>query len=481
MAEPLIRFREYQQPIFDDRETGILILHWSRQIGKSFTLAGWSVDRLLTRPGRLVTVLSNSKDNGAEFALKCVEIGQKLKIAKEDLGYEATDDFVDFEDMKYEIKIKVKGLWGRIKVLAASPRTARGFSGDLIIDEFAFHEDGAAIWDAAEPILSSNQDFLCRIASTGNGTNNMFYRMVTEGRYKVSTVRRSDAWRMGVKIYDSKTRKPITPEEAREQSMDKASYDQNYECKFTSETGSLLTNALINRAKEASDGVILEGGVSEEAIRRLDEAKERGNRVVCGFDVAATRDFTVISAFEEIGETMHGLFIVRIRGQRLPVQKAETRKILGHEAVDKMAIDESGIGLGLVQDLEDEFPDKVIGVNFASSEVVEEYVNEKGETKTRKARVTEIMATELVEAHEDGTINYPVDGIVREDLRKPKKIRMGSRISIAAESTKTGHGDHFWSIALAKKAKKTDTSAAAEPPEEEVPEDYKYKRGWGNI
>ena len=481
MAKPLIVFREYQKPIFEDRETGILILFWSRQIGKSFTLAGWAVDRLLTRPGRLVTVLSNSKDNGAEFALKCVEIGQKLKIAKENLGFEACDETVDFEDMKYEVKIRVKGLVGRIKVLAASPRTARGFSGDLIIDEFAFHEDGAAIWDAAEPILSSNQDFLCRIASTGNGTNNMFYRMVTEGKYKVNIVRRSDAWRMGVKIYDAKTRKPITPEEAREQAMDKGSYDQNYECKFASETGSLLTNALINRAKEASDGAIYEGGVPVDALRRLDEAKARGNRVVCGYDVAATRDYTVISAFEEVGETMHGLFIMRIRQERLPVQKAEARKILDHEAVEKMAIDETGIGLGLVQDLSDEYPDKILGVNFSTSEVVEEYVNEKGKLVQRKARVTEVMATKLVEAHEDGTINYPVDGIVREDLRKPKKIRMGNRISIAAESTKTGHGDHFWSIALAKKAQSAEGEAAAQPPEDPVPKGYRYTRGFGSI
>ncbi|MDB6068139.1 MAG: hypothetical protein JWR26_4347, partial [Pedosphaera sp.] len=36
----------------------------------------------------------------------------------------------------------------------------------MILDEFAFHEDSAAIWEAAEPILSSNPDFLCRIAST---------------------------------------------------------------------------------------------------------------------------------------------------------------------------------------------------------------------------------------------------------------------------------------------------------------------------
>ena len=77
-----------------------------------------------------------------------------------------------------EVRIHAEGQVGRIKVLAANPRTARGFSGDLILDEFAFHEDSAAIWEAAEPILASNPDFQCRIASTGNGRHNMFYRMV---------------------------------------------------------------------------------------------------------------------------------------------------------------------------------------------------------------------------------------------------------------------------------------------------------------
>ena len=81
-APPMVRFRPYQQGVFMDRVSGILILHWSRQIGKSFTLASWAVDRLLTRPGRLVTVLSNSRDNGAEFVAKCAEVCNLMGLAK---------------------------------------------------------------------------------------------------------------------------------------------------------------------------------------------------------------------------------------------------------------------------------------------------------------------------------------------------------------------------------------------------------------
>src|SRR3954468_22825930 len=69
----LLAFRPYQRRVFDDKTTGIQILLWGRQTGKSFTLAPWAVDRLLTRPGRLVTVLSNSKLNGIELNLRCAE------------------------------------------------------------------------------------------------------------------------------------------------------------------------------------------------------------------------------------------------------------------------------------------------------------------------------------------------------------------------------------------------------------------------
>lgn len=459
--KPVIQFREYQRPVFEDNETGVLVLHWSRQIGKSFTLAAWAVDRLLTRPGRLVTVLSNSKDNGAEFALKCREVLNLLGVAKENVGISMTDDTVEYSDMRFEVSIKVKGKTGRIKVLAANPRTARGFSGDLILDEFAFHEDSSAIWEAAEPILSSNPDFLCRIASTGNGTSNMFYRMATEGFFKVSKVRRSDAWRMGVKIYDAKTRKPITPDEARAQALDKAAYDQNYECAFSSESGALLTWAMINEATLGRSDEDIYDDIPDDLLDKL----PKDASLYVGMDVAATHDFTVITILNVIGRTLHVPAIIRIRNARLPAQKAVLRPILADKRVKRAAIDSTGIGLGLVQDMEDEFRGKVQGVNFATTEPVTQRIQAEGR-KALTARVTEIMATDLAEAHEDKRLSYPCDAIMRDDLRKPHKVTSASgRVSIAAESTQTGHADHFWSLALALRAASTTGTPAAWAPE----------------
>src|SRR5437870_5791016 len=48
-----LSFRPYQQFAFDNRTNGIECWLWGRQTGKSFTLASWAIDRLITRPGRL--------------------------------------------------------------------------------------------------------------------------------------------------------------------------------------------------------------------------------------------------------------------------------------------------------------------------------------------------------------------------------------------------------------------------------------------
>jgi hypothetical protein len=78
----MIELRKYQGPVLRKDGPGVLVLHWARQIGKSYALAAWAVDRLLKNPGRLVTVLSNSRENGAEFLLKCAEVCRMNKRLK---------------------------------------------------------------------------------------------------------------------------------------------------------------------------------------------------------------------------------------------------------------------------------------------------------------------------------------------------------------------------------------------------------------
>lgn len=447
---PLVPFRNYQQPVFWDHATKTLILHWSRQIGKSYTLAAWAVDRLLRNPGRLVTVLSNSRDNGAEFVIKAQEVCQKLgqAIQVEDLSKD-----LSYEEMRFEIKITIGGKTGRIKVLAANPRTARGFSGDLILDEFAFHENSRAIWEAAEPIISANRDFLCRIASTGNGRMNMFYQLISEGRIPVNRVRRSDAYAMGeLKIFSAIDGREITPDEARAESSDKRAYDQNYECAFEDENMPLLTQELISAAERA----LVPIDRQEWSVASLARMYRAEGELYLGQDFARTQDLSVQAVLEKIGSEKRTIGLLVMEGMRTPAQQAQLNAIANLPKFRKACLDMTGNGLGLFEYSEDAHgSDRIEGVNFSSTEAITDRLRSDGR-KAPTARVTEIMAVNLVAAFEDRSITIPAEPELRDDLRKPEKIvSPGGRVSIAAARDAAGHADYFWAYALANRATET--------------------------
>lgn len=472
----LIQFRAYQQPVFADRATGTQVLHWSRQVGKSYTLAAWAVDRCLSRPGRLVTVLSNSKDNGGEFAIKCAEVLRQLDQAfdvcdrDQSLDGDAAlrESPVTYEDMRFELRITVGGRVSRIKILAANPRTARGFSGDLILDEFAFHEDSNAIWEAAEPILSSNRDYLCRIASTGNGSRNMFYRLASGGAvneagigvshsgYALSRVPRSLAYRFGVKIYDVRSRRELTPEEARTLSLDKRAYDQNYECAFADENMALLTHELISAAERDDLGDICSHDWSSAAQDRLLSA--RGDLYV-GVDVGRSRDLTVMAVVERLGSAWACRALLRIEDMRLPDQQKRLGFLCGLKRFRRACVDMTGLGLGLFEYAQDAFGStRIAGVNFSSTVPITAAIAAEGR-KRPTVRVTEAMAVDLLRLFEDRVIRIPQDSQLRDDLRKPEKVTSpGGRVSIAAARDADGHADHFWALALAVTAAQTNTT-----------------------
>ena len=460
----LLSFRGYQEPVFFDHTTKTQIIHWSRQIGKSYTLAAWAVERLLRYPGRLVTVLSNSRDNGSEFVLKSEEVCRKLGEAIEAVEIEsnaadlnaATDlsEDLKYAAMRFEVKITVGGKVGRIKVLAANPRTARGFSGDLIMDEFAFHENSAAIWEAAEPIISANPDFLCRIASTGNGKRNMFYQLISEGEIPYYRVRRSDAWAQGeLKIYSITSGREITPDEARRQASDKRAYDQNYECAFNDENSILLPQELISACQRVEFGTD-EQEWSAVSLARMYRAE---GELFVGWDFARSSDLSVQIVVEKLGAVKRMIGMLVMQDMRVKAQGAQLLSIAQLPKLRGVAIDMTGNGLGAFEDAEDAAEAaqqrfSVEGVNFSSTEPTSDRLRRDGK-KQPTAKVTEIMASNLVGEFEDKTIEITTDPALRDDLRKPEKITSpGGRVSIAAARDAAGHADRFWALALAVRA-----------------------------
>jgi phage FluMu gp28-like protein len=464
----LMKFRVFQEPVVHDMESKILILHWSRQIGKSYALAAWAVNRLLLHPGRLVTVLSNSRDNGAEFVLKAREICDEMGRLFEAVTVESNQAELDgrgdlseslkYDAMRFEIKFTVKGMQGRIKVLAANPRTARGFSGDLILEEFAFHEDARAIWEAAEPIISSNQDFLLRVASTGNGRRNLFYELCADGAHKVSRMPRSEAWKQGgIKIYSNIDSREITPEEARAEASDKRAYDQNYECAFGDECMALLPDELIACAKRDNGTGIDRQVWSNAALLRMEQS---AGGLYLGQDFARSADLSVQVVIEKHEGRYRTLGILEMRDTRTPGQQAQLDLVAAMPAFRRASLDMTGNGLGLYEYASEKHgPARIEGVNFSATEPVSDRIRAEGR-RAPTARVTEIMATDLAGVFEARSIEIPVNPELHTDLRKPEKIvSPGGRVSIAASRDAEGHADRFWAYALAIRAARGDAAA----------------------
>lgn len=163
----------------------------SRQIGVSHATAGGAVKGGLLE-GRTQIILSASQDLSDEVLDKARRHCRFLARA----GYPGAERFTT--DNATEIG------WsngGRIIALPASPRTARSFTGDVWLDEFAYHINPEGIRDAAFPIALRG-DWRLRVLSTPNGARGLFYELCKRPApgWVVHRITLDDAIREGVPI-----------------------------------------------------------------------------------------------------------------------------------------------------------------------------------------------------------------------------------------------------------------------------------------
>jgi phage FluMu gp28-like protein len=139
---------------------------------------------------------------------------------------------------------------------------------------------------------------------------------------------------------------------------------------------------------------------------------------------------------------------------RLPEQQRQLELVCRLPRFSAYCGDMTGLGLGLVEYLQQKFGQyRIRGVNFSATEPASDRVKLEGR-KQETARVTEIMAVNLLACFEEHSIkDLPNDVWLLDDLRKPEKITSpGGRVSIAATRDEAGHADGFWSLALAVRA-----------------------------
>ena len=347
---PLIQLRRYQEPPFWKDSLGLVFLLWRRQLGKSFTMAAKALRRMMDKPNHLVTYASASLNMGREFTVKeaqvwfsAMEKYRKLAQAqnmllKSNVDGLDFDDFCDvFEAQKLETKIyHRRDVYSRSIVIAPNVATARGWTGDVFLDEVGFIDDLKELWEAVEPIMASDPSFRCMMATTPpNDDSHYSYELAIpedgvefdkekpqpNGRWYTSQagipVHRVDAWdaeAAGVHLYDTKTRKPVSPNEHRAKALDRDAWDRNYGLIFkTGGTAAIGLHVIQHAMRLGHHECVAAEEDFPEGWREL-----IGNgKVAVGYDVATTAkkksNPSSITITEEVGTICFARLILRFK------------------------------------------------------------------------------------------------------------------------------------------------------------------------
>lgn len=392
----------------------------SRQSGKSFSTTLEAVDDSLERETTWV-YLSRGERQALELANTAKKHLAAYRMAAEEMeGWFTTD--AGERITEYQLRLPNGS---RHIFLPANPDTARGYSGNVLLDEFAFHKDSRAIWGALYPIITRRPDYKIRVISTPNGRNNKFYEL-WEGKGERTSGQA--VWsRHKVTIYDAVEQGlPVDPEELKAGLDDEEMWTQEYLCEFLDEATAFLSYELIGRAESPLATMSYD-------LRDLLKGSER----YLGVDIGRRRDLTVLWLLERVGDVYWTRMLERMQGARFAHQAERLDAVL--PSVTRACIDATGLGMQLAEQAQERHGSKVEPVMFTGA-------------------VKNDLATTFRRMFEDRTIRIPEEDRLRRSLHKVRKVTTSAgNIRYDAESEADGHADEFWAGALAGHAAFTKT------------------------
>ncbi len=457
---------------------GIFILLWRRQTGKTEVISTWALQTMLAKPGETVILASASLNVGGEVALRAAgvfwNVLSRLRERFKSLEAAAIEEgqepkiLADFEDLKAAFvggKLEVRfthpdGRVSRLKVLAPNPATARGFSGTVFLDEIGFIPDFRALWDAVEPITSSDPTFRLIMCTTPPSDASHyshelivppagleFEKVVPEGVWYRSEagimVHRVDAWdadAAGAKLYHPETREPLTTDEHRALALDKEAWDRNYGLRLASTGTSAIALNVLNHAQtrdEAKRCLFFDGELPANWRELLGEIREP---VTVGFDVSTTEknasNPSSITITEKDGTDYLARLIFRWKTNDPKVSTGYVRDIVTTLKTRRLVIDATN----------ERFYARQVRDELARHCPVELVVSSENITVgTVEMPVKTYLGNLVVNALNDVQLALPPAREVRQDFRLVRKVR--GRFDNEVDGS-GNHGDTFDSTKL---------------------------------
>lgn len=378
---------------------------WARQTGKSFTKSLRRILRGLAR-SRTQVFLSAGERQSRELMQKAAQHCQALRIAFE---FHENRSFRDMSIKQLEIHLP-----GRVRIigLPANPQTARGFTGDVLLDEFAMHAFDREIWAAMFPtVLRGNGEI--DIASTPRGRQNMFFHLRNNEQFVTDTVTLPQAIAQGLDVNLDEVRRTMGDEEL---------FRQEFLCEFLDEATAFLTCEQIAACMDPTLRV------SDNVMSLMADPRE----LFVGVDVGRRRDLTVIWVLAQEADRLVTAALFELAHTPFRVQFALLGELLALRRVRKCCIDAGGIGMQLAE------------------QCVERFGAHRIEAVTFTPALKSQLALGLRIAVENRRIVIPADERIAADWHSLERaVNETGHLRLSAPRREGSHADRFWSAALA--------------------------------
>lgn len=433
----------------------------------------------MERGGETVILASASLNVGGEVALRAasvfwlvlermrrkrrplkatsVEPGRAPRLIK---GYGALKSA--FVDGKLEVDFTHPGgRISRLKVLAPNPATARGFSGTVFLDEIGFIPNFRELWDAVEPITSSDPSFRLIMGTTPPAdTSHYSHELIVPpaglafetiepaGTWYRSEaglmVHRVDAWdahAAGAQLFHPETRTPLTPDDHRALALDKEAWDRNYGLRLATTGTAAIALNLLSHAQtrpESARCLFFDDGLPADWRAQLGEIREP---VTVGFDVATTEKDTSNPSALTVLEQSDGLhlarLIVRWKTSDPKVSTAIVRQIVSTLRTRRIVIDATNERF-YARQVRDELSRHCPVELVVSSENIQ--------VGPDSLPFKTYLGNLVVNALDDGRLVLPSHRTIQQDFRLVRKQRGRFDNEVDASGH---HGDTFDSTKLA--------------------------------
>lgn len=386
----------------------------------------------------------SSADESAafEYALYCRQwcemleaaIRETIEVLEDDKGYKFNNYVVEFPNSS------------RINCMTSNPRRFRSKGGDVVLDEFAWHDNARAMLDAAMPVTTWGYNI--RILSTHNGEESEFNRIVRlikrvqSGELTFEQARTFEwslyrtpitvAVEQGLaeKVYKLKR---IDPEarkrflaECRARCRNEDAWNQEYMCIPSTALTALIPYDLYQSCEDPN------------CLRPLVPHTEERKHYYLGGDIGREKHLTVFWINELVGDILVARKVIKLFKTPYHVQEQVVTDLLANQNIERACIDATGIGDMLVEALQNKFGIyRVEKVKFTGP-------------------VKEHLASLALGRFEDRRCRVPADRQTRESFHSVRKtVTAAGNIRYDAASTDAGHADDFWGFSLSCEAAST--------------------------